>query len=87
MSFFIFHPSAFILSREPAVGVEPTHSALRERRSANRAAPAFFQHPRQESNLHDLRLRRAACIHHTPGTSSQYPSQESNLDLRLRRAP
>ena len=25
------------------------------------------QYPRQESNLHDLRLRRAACVHHTPG--------------------
>ena len=25
------------------------------------------QYPRQESNLHDLRLRRAACLRHTPG--------------------
>lgn len=52
---------------EPAVGLEPTQSALRERCSACRASPANFQHPRQESNLHDLRLRRAACIRHTPG--------------------
>jgi hypothetical protein len=50
------------------VGLEPTRSALRERRPTRRAAPAL-QYPRQESNLHHLRLRRAACLRHTPGMS------------------
>lgn len=30
------------------------------------------QYPRQESNLHDLRLRRAACFRHTPGIFRQF---------------
>lgn len=85
---------------EPAVGLEPTPSALRERRSACRASPAFGrvaggsrthttpvhsrvplplwvrpQSPWQESNLHNLRLRRAACLRHTPGTTSSTPAR------------
>ncbi len=34
----------------------------------------------------NLRLRRAACLRHTPGIL-QYLDQESNLDLLLRREP
>ena len=44
------------------------------------------QYPREESNL--IRdLRTVACVHHTPGTTRQYPGQESNLDLLLRTEP
>ncbi len=85
-------------TQEPAAGVEPACSALRKRRSADRASPAYFrvaggsrtrttpvhsripqplwvrpQYLRQESNLHNLRLRRAACIRHTPGISRTAP--------------
>ena len=45
----------------------------------------------------NLRLRRAACLRHTPGiygdgrraiaAISEYLDQESNLDLLLRREP
>ena len=33
----------------------------------------ILQYPRQESNLDNLRLRTAACIHHTPGTFYSRP--------------
>ena len=33
------------------------------------------QYPRQESNLHDLRLRRAACVRHTPGIRISTPAR------------
>jgi hypothetical protein len=37
------------------------------------------QYPRQESNLHNLRLRRAACLRHTPGMSVPRPGVEPGL--------
>src|SRR5207249_4992317 len=33
------------------------------------------QYPWQESNLHDLRLRRAACFRHTPGIIVSTPAR------------
>ena len=101
-------PSGPSVTKEPAVGLEPTHSALQERRSACRAAPASFrvaggsrthtnpvhsrvplplwvrpQYPWQESNLHDLRLRRAACFRHTPGIIVSTPARNRTWTCSL----
>src|SRR6516162_1443708 len=48
-------------------------------------------YPWQESNLHDLRLRRAACLRHTPGINLSTPARnrtwtcsfEASHDLRF----
>ena len=50
--------------------------------------PTISQHPREESNL-TLDVRTVACHRHTPRTRTvnQYPGQELNLDLLLRREP
>lgn len=43
------------------------------------------QYPRQESNLHNLRLRRAACLRHTPGIS--FDCEFRIADCGLNRRP
>ena len=60
--------------QEPAVGLEPTFSALRERCPARRASPAIRQYPREESNL-TFDLRRVACRRHTPRMSVNTPAR------------
>lgn len=67
--------------REPAVGLEPTVCRL------TRAVPCLSsiaglgsdtKYPWQESNLHNFRLRRAACLRHTPGIERKLRGLDSN---------
>ena len=61
---------------EPAVGLEPTSSALRERCPACRAAPAIVQGGRWES---DPQLSGSQPDPRSTWVRPQYPWQESNL--------
>ena len=53
------------LDRGWPVGVEPTQPGSQPGPATVWVRP---QYPWQESNLHNFRLRRAACLRHTPGT-------------------
>jgi hypothetical protein len=56
----------------------------------SRVAPPLCvrpQYPWQESNLHDLRLRRAACLRHTPGMFSRGQRTENRGQRTEKRKP
>ena len=63
----------------PAAGIEPAPSRLqRDARpsSCTGMKQCQTQYPWQESNLHNFRLRRAACLRHTPGITIPRPGLE-----------
>jgi hypothetical protein len=86
--------SHILLLRERPGGFEPPHPPWQGGRLPSYIMDALVswrhvsnlpspQYPWQESNLHDLRLRRAACLRHTPGIF-KHADQESNPELLVR---
>ena len=72
--------------RERPGGFEPPHPPWQGGRLPgyimDARLRAALQYPRQESNLHNLRLRRAACFRHTPGIKPSVPRPGIEPGLR-----